>query len=114
MNNLLCVKILKILLFLGFFPGSLFLKNFPLLWRSVLNQSEEWTLSFVQQPHLEVPSTSIIKVINNQTKMILYLLDTIRKVRKNSKENLPIDIGTSRIKVTVVKMLSYSYPYCAL
>ena len=45
--------------------------------------------------------------------MILYLLDTIRKVRKNRKENLPIDIGTSRIKVTVVKMLSFSYPYCA-
>ena len=45
--------------------------------------------------------------------MILYLLDTIRKVRKNSKENLPIDIGTSRIKITVVKMLFYSYPYYA-
>ena len=56
---------------------------------------------------------SVIKVINYQTKMKLYLLDTIRKVRRNSKENLPIDIGTSRIKVIVVKMLSYSYPYYA-
>ena len=41
----------------------------------------------------------------------IFLTSTIRKVRRNSKENLPIDIGTSRIKVTVIKMLSYSYPY---
>ena len=45
--------------------------------------------------------------------MKLYLLDTIRKARRNSKENLSLDIGTSRINVTVVKMLSYSYPYYA-
>ena len=48
--------------------------------------------------------------------MILYLLDTIRKVRKNSKENLPIDIGTSRIKVTVVTVttvtvVTVSFPF---
>ena len=44
--------------------------------------------------------------------MKLYLLDTIREVRRNSKENLPIDIGTSRIKVTVVKMLLFLSILC--
>ena len=65
---------------------------------------------------------SVIKVIKNQTKMNLYLLDTYihspyyyhKRGKKISKENFSLDIGTSKIKVTVVKMLSYSYPYCAL
>ena len=54
--------------------------------------------------------------------MNLYLLDTYvhspyqyhKRGKKISKENFSLDIGTSKIKVTVVKTLSYSYPYCAL
>ena len=29
-----------------------------------------------------------------------------------SKENFSLDIGTSKVKVTVVKTLSNTYPYC--
>ena len=54
--------------------------------------------------------------------MKLDLLDTYmnspykyhKRGEKISKENFSLDIGTSKIKVTVVKTLSYSYSYCAL
>ena len=67
--------------------------------------------SFVQRPNFEVPTETKIdhQLINNQTKIKLYLLNTynlltstIREVTRNSKENFSIAIGTSRIKVTVV------------
>ena len=115
MNNLLCIIILKILIFLRFFPGSLFVKNFQLLLSSFLINLK-MAKSFVHRPNFEVPTETKIyhQLINNQTKMTLYLLNsrliltnnlltsTIREVRRNSKENFWIDIGTSRIKVTVV------------
>ena len=50
----------------------------PLLWRSVLNHSEEWTKSFVYQPHLEAPTENKINhqsYYSNQNKNELYLLD---------------------------------------
>ena len=74
------------------------------------------TKSFVHRPNFEVPTETKIdhQLINNQTKMKLYLLNsrliltnnlltsTIREVRRNSTENLSSEIGTSRIKVTEV------------
>ena len=74
---ILCVIILKILIFLRFFPGSLFVKNFQLLLSSFLINLK-MAKSFVHRPNFEVPTETKIyhQLINNQTKMTLYLLDT--------------------------------------
>ena len=76
MNNLLYIIILKILIFLRFFPGSLFVKNFQFLSSFLINL--KMAKSFVHRPNFEVPTETKIyhQLINNQTKMTLYLLDT--------------------------------------
>ena len=105
MNNLLYIIILKILIFLRFFPGSLFVKNFQLLLSSFLINLK-MAKSFVHRPNFEVPTLRrMIKQKRNYNCLILtynLLTSTIREVRRNSKENFSIAIGTSRIKVTVV------------
>ena len=57
-------------------------------------------------PNFEVPTETKInhQLINNQTKMKLYLLHTCihTPYSRISKENLVIGIGTSMIKVIVV------------
>ena len=68
--------------------------------------------SLVQRPYFEVPTETKInhQLINNKKKwnpaylILTYILltSTIRQVRRNSKENLSSEIGTSRINVTVV------------
>ena len=111
MNNLLCVMILKILIFLRFFPGSLFLKNFQLLGVLFLKLIPRWqnpqftdlTLKCQQRPKSIINLLTVKK--KNSTYLILsYILltSTIREVRRNSKENLSSEIGTSRIKVAVL------------
>ena len=112
MNNLLCVIILKILIFLRFFPGSLFLKNFQLLLSSFFINLK-MAKSIVHRPYFEVPTETKNnhQLINNK-KMKLCLLDIYihspyqnhKRGKKNSKENLSSEIGTSRIKVTVVNI----------
>ena len=107
MNNLLCITILKILIFLRFFQSSRFLKNFQLLksirrWQNPL--CTDLTSKSQQRPK-SIIKLLIIKQKWNYTYLILtnnLLTSTIREVRRNSKENFPVDIGTSRIKVTVV------------
>ena len=99
--------ILKILLFLNFSPASLiFLREFPVALEFFLkiHLNGKNHLS-PMGPNFEVPTeTKIIhQLITNQTKMKLYLLDTYiqtpyRYCKRISKENLSIDIGTSRIK----------------
>ena len=68
--------------------------------------------SLVHRPSFEVPTETQInhQLINNNKKwnstylILTYILltSTMREVRRNSKENLSSEIGTSRIKVTVV------------
>ena len=97
MNNLLSIVIVKILIFLRFFPGSLFLKNFQLLLSSFLinlKMAESFahrpiTLKSQQRPK------SVFKLLNYTYLILTYILltSTIREVRRNSKENFSIDIG---------------------
>ena len=97
MNNLLSIVIVKILIFLRFFPGSLFLKNFQLLLSSFLinlKMAESFahrpiTLKSQQRPK------SVFKLLNYTYLILAYIIlltSTIREVRRSSKENFSIDI----------------------
>ena len=97
MNNLLSTIIVKILIFLRFFPGSRFLNNFQLLLSSFLINLK-MAESFVHRPitlKSQQRPKSVFKKLNYTYLILTYILltSTIREVRSNSKENFSIDIG---------------------
>ena len=95
MNNLFCATT-----FPKIFPGSLFLKNSPLLWRS------EWRMDKIPcaptspwSPSRDQNQSSKLLIIKqkwNSTYLVHIcnlLTSAMREVRKNSKENLQLLLG---------------------
>ena len=102
MNNLLSIVIVKILIFLRFFPGSLFLKNFQLLLSSFLinlKMAESFahrpiTLKSQQRPK------SVFKLLNYTYLILTYILltSTIREVRRSVRRISLLILGLQRLR----------------